>query len=374
MKQPNMQGEKIAALTFFADFHGDVTDDIKNPRCLGSMASSRLQIVPSLVALSKIGYEHVAYSFHHSRKEEFEKLDGSRACFVGKLSADTPERMKNMAVANWEAINYLKDQNTKIVLTYCDNHLHNTKANIIRLLYRELFKISDYIVYPSAVLKSLSNEFLSPRTKTFIIKDPWQIREQSPYQPKQYDQPWKIIWFGSNKNLKYLTNLLPQLINSSLLTDTYELTVLGGEYAIKEVSMLISEILKEKNIFRKWTFRLVTWDMLDQPNQLEAELKRAQISIIPSDQNDPSKKGASHNRVVDSIRSGCLAIASPLKSYQELSKVVILGDNFERLLYNSTKEYERLTLKHDFYRKEFLSDFSPQANIKNWTNFWKYVL
>ena len=372
--QKGIQSNKITALSFFSNIHGEVTEYLRDPKCIGSMASTRLQINPSLAALSNIGYEYIAYSFHYYRERELNKLGGSRACFVGKMSVRDTAKARDMAVANWKVINHLKNQKAKIVLTYCDNLLFNTKSKIICSLYKELFQIADYIVYPSEILKSLSQQFAPPTVKAAIIKDPWQVREKFPYPPKENGMPWRIIWFGSNKNLKYLLNLLPQLLNSRLLLETYELTVLASEYATKQVSEVISKTLKTANNALNWKFRFVVWDTLDQPNQLEMELKRAQISIVPSDANDPLKKGASHNRIIDSIRSGCLTIASPLASYQELSKVAVLGNKFETLLYLTTNDYERLIRKHNLYRDEHLRDFSPNANLKSWENFWNSVL
>ena len=112
----------------------------------------------------------------------------------------------------------------------------------------------------------------------------------------------------------------------------------------------------------------------DQPGQLERELRRANISLIPSDPTDPLKQGISHNRIVDALRSGCLPIASPLKSYQELSKVSVLGNDFEHLLFLATKEYARLISKHSFYRPKYLDPFSPRNNIQNWASLWESVL
>ena len=40
------------------------------------------------------------------------------------------------------------------------------------------------------------------------------------------------------------------------------------------------------------------------------------------------KLAASHNRAVDAIQAGCMVIASPIPSYKELQKLLLLSDDF----------------------------------------------
>ena len=367
----NDRSKKVSMLCHFANFHGEVTNKIRDPEKIGSQASLRLQIIPSLVALNKIGYQDAAYSLHYSDQKSLSMLDGSLACLIGKLSANNTNEMQKLALANLNAIRYLKQQNIKIILMYCDNHIFRSNIPLLSQLYKELFAASDYIIYPTQTLKTLTEKHIPKNAKTFIIKDPWQIREERPYQEKENNEPWKIIWFGSNKSVQYLCKILPGLLKSKKLADKYELTILGSEFSLTHIQSFIP---LEKNIFDHWTLRLATWNSDNQPEQLETELNRSHISIIPTDHADPLNQGTSHNRIVDSIRSGCLPIASPLPSYQELAKISILGNDFENLLFLTTFEYKRLINKHNLYRSEYLNTFSPQANFDNWTNFWHSAL
>ena len=113
------------------------------------------------------------------------------------------------------------------------------------------------------------------------------------------------------------------------------------------------------------------WDASDQPSQLEQELLRAHMVVIPSDPIDPFKIGASHNRIIDSIRSGCLVAASPLPSYIELSKLALLGNDLPYLISVAYLQYNRLSLKYSRYRDSLLSRFSPEVNQEKWQRFVK---
>ena len=96
--------------------------------------------------------------------------------------------------------------------------------------------------------------------------------------------------------------------------------------------------------------------------------------MIPSNPQDPAKAGVSHNRIVDSIRAGCLTIASPMDSYKELSKICLLGNKFSYLIASACFDYERLSTKHSLLRENLLKRFSPEKNLDGWTAIWKEIL
>ena len=93
--------------------------------------------------------------------------------------------MNKLAAANLSTIYSLRRQGSKIILTYCDNHLFSVKIPAISEFYKELFKISDHIIYPTETLKALSQPYIPKNAETWIIKDPWQVRAESPYQRKE---------------------------------------------------------------------------------------------------------------------------------------------------------------------------------------------
>ena len=72
---------------------------------------------------------------------------------------------------------------------------------------------------------------------------------------------------------------------------------------------------------RPWSLELLAWDNHNQPEQLENVLGSAHFAWLPSDPTDALKAGVSHNRLVDSVLSGCIPVASEMKSYLELSKI-----------------------------------------------------
>ena len=149
---------------------------------------------------------------------------------------------------------------------------------------------------------------------------------------------------------------------------TCELSILGQHYALSNVKHKLKNM---KGYFPKWNIRLVPWRIDLQPHQLENEISRAHVSLIPSNPNDLKKTGVSHNRLVDSVRGGCITLASPMESYKEISKAALLGDRISLLLNYAEQNYNELIQVLLSNRDEKLQKFSPEMNNKNWVDFWE---
>ena len=358
----------LTALAYIIDAQGDVTEKLSNPSKLGSVASARLQLLPAIKAAIQLGFNHKILSLHASRPEDIELITSSQITLIGKLSANSIERARDMIIANTAAITRLKRLGSKIVLQYCDNAFH--RQDRISELYKDIFHLTDHIVYPSEALRNITDKYVQIGTRTHVITDPWQLSRS--HDPRKIETDTiKIIWYGSNKNIIYLQNELQNLINESSTAYKYELTVLTAHYALEEIKKTISTL---KASGSKWSFRLVPWRIKSQPNQLENEITNAHIAVIPSDPTDPLKAGVSHNRIVDACRGGCVAIASPMQSYKDLSDIILLGDNMAGLLNKAISNYPKYCQNLTNKREELLKKFDPKINAVSWQNFWKYCL
>ena len=194
-----------------------------------------------------------------------------------------------------------------------------------------------------------------------MIKDPCQLIQQN-FRRIKVNEKINIIWFGNFPNLRYLRDALEKLDHDTTKNKNITLRILTSESGIDYCSN------KLKNFAKKacWKIKLVPWKISDQPNQLQAELGRAHISLIPSNPNDDLKNGVSHNRLVDSIQSGCITIASPMDSYLDLSKLALIGNDFSRLLRLAITRNEELCNQYTSLRQAELSQFSPAENLKDW--------
>ena len=260
---------------------------------------------------------------------------------------------------------------SKIVLLYSDNWLN--KQNIIGDFYRDLFLIADSVVFPTQGLMNLAGSNIPKNTKTIIIQDPWQLRHWHDPRPLPVgrNQIIKLIWFGSNLNIEYLLSVLPSILSINATDNIFELTILGAPWSLIKCQQFVQS---NPTLFTCWRLRLVSWDASDQPNQLESELTRAHLCIIPSDPENPAKAGVSPNRIVDAIRGGCITVASPMESYKDLSEISLQGTDIRNLLIKALRNYKEVALTI-MQRREFLMEkYSPQKNRESWRNFWLMLL
>ena len=334
-----------------------------------SLASTRLQLYPLYEALNKMNIKCKRFSLHseHLNTEIFKEK--SFLTIVGKLSANSNHLISSMAMANLAAVCRQKRCKSVQALIYSDNHI--IKKTRIGELYRDLIYYSDLIICPTQALKeSLKNHSLGQGKNIYVVEDPWQVEEHS-YHKSSSSNCLNLLWFGSGLNAQYLINILPQIYHSDSQNKQLRLTILSSLEAIE----FIKNKVKSLNLSaKKIKFTYLKWKNNNQPNQLQEELHRAEIVLIPSDPNDPAKLGVSHNRLVDSIRAGCIPIASPMQSYKELSSLAIIGNNFSSMMSYVAKNQYLLRRQYNANRCNIIERFSPTANKLHWQSIVQSII
>jgi len=328
------------------------------------LASNRIQLEPAKKAVMEMGFAPKLLNLRAEKPNCLQLLGKPSCCIVGKLAHPDVTFAQNILLANLAAISILKSQSVPILVNYSDN-LAASRNSTVGSLYRSLLWHADAVVYPCQAMQQLGKPWLTPDNPApgWIIEDPWQV-EAHPYRPLKPDEPCRIIWFGHSSNAPYLLKELSKLLQSCNTHVSYELTILSDSGTQKKVKQKIQKLTYRK----PWTFRCILWDKYSQPKQLIQELTRAHIAIIPSDIRDTRKLAASHNRAVDAIQAGCMVIASPLPSYKELKKLLLLSEDFGESINAGIQHYSRLTSKWLAYRESNLERFSPSSNTAKWKN------
>lgn len=354
----NRQPRAILLTPFVGVNH--IFDQEELCKLTSSLASDRLQIKPLVEALHNLGFIISAASlnttFHLS---EFNQLQDFDLCVASKMRSH--ESMDDNLFSQFHTCCalHLKRHGTKLITIYSDNitELKSFDSE----LYKNLLYLSDHVITPSKKLKLSASKAISKTLPISIIEDPCQLRKQD-FNKLSPGETIQILWFGNFPNLKYLLNEIKGLFNQSSQSNTFQLTILTSQSGLDYVQRKFNS----RSIPKHWSLRLVLWNINKQPEQLESELSRANITLLPSDPLDPRKNGVSHNRLLDSIQSGCIAIASPVDSYVELSKVCLIGENFPKLLNFAVESYPRLCIKYTKLRDTALQRFSPTLNVKKW--------
>lgn len=336
---------------------GDITEETK---ARGSfLASVRLQLLPALRAAESMGMKTQVLALRSERPEQIELIGTPSICVVGKLSHPDADFQARVTMANLAALTRLRRQRVPVVVVYSD---HLADLNTQRgLLYRDLLDAATTVVVPCNAMVPYARRWMPPGGHCTVIKDPLQVTMQ-PFPPLNPEEPVRLIWFGHAKNVRYLLKVLPALAARCRSWSAYELTVLSSPSCLRAVEQRLNSLQMQ----RSWRVRPVGWRSDDQPGQLERELARAHIALLPSDPKDPQRASVSHNRAADALQGGCVVAGSSLPSYRELAKGMLLGENLAILVDGACSQYERLIAKYSKLRQELLKEFQPSWNHSRW--------
>jgi len=161
-----------------------------------------------------------------------------------------------------------KKDGTKIVVDFCDNHLHTS-------VYQKMTGLADKITCPS---KAMQDELKAQGFDSEIIADPYEFEIRPPHANGQ-----KMLWFGHQSNLGEIIPYLKMPIE-----------VLTGPN-------------KHVETYTPWSVQ-----------GLEDALTRNNIVLIPD-----GKKTRSNNRMVNAIAMGCFVMGG--KQLGEWKKFIYSG-------------------------------------------------
>ena len=351
-------GEKKSAI--FAWNTRGVNGDFTNQFFRGrpAHASTRLQILPAIDAARQLGCSPRVISLAGD-SGFLNHVDQPAICVFSKMTADLAED-QDRVIANCLALYArMRARGVPVVLLYCDHHAMSSSP--VGSLYQDLLRLADLVVCPSSKMAELAGSICPDSSSISVVEDVCVTKRQ-PFLDLTKETRCRLLWFGSDSNASFLVNILPSMLLHCDGHSGFELTVMGRESTLAKVRSISGKLKSNQ----PWEFRFILWDPLRQPAQLENELTRAHLVLIPSDPENIWKLGVSHNRLVDGVQGGCVVIASPMPSYIELSKISLVGDDFPFMINSAISQYSRLCRKYDSLRNEFLSRFMPTSVQARW--------
>ena len=162
------------------------------------------------------------------------------------------------------------------------------------------------------------------KSSLHVIEDPLQTLRQ-PYLTLQPLETFRIGWFGGINNVHFVVDNLNCLMRSICKPPAVEFSVLTSSRGLNMISDKFNQINSSLSTPIPWSLRLVEWKEHQHPKLLETFLGSLHLVWIPSDPLNSIKQAVSHNRLVDSIQSGCLVVANSMPSYLELSSLSLLS-------------------------------------------------
>lgn len=266
---------------------------------------------------------------------------------IGKLKT-----LENQNFQFWiDKIKLAKQNGTKIIIDYTDNHLDNYNSLFYKKLYDALIPMTDRVVVSSNYLRlNLKNYF---NGSIDLIEDAIEVPILKPCSNKK--DLVKILWFGHASNLHYLIKFIDQFREFKALTNIYVLT---SEQGIQIANQSKVEIPKNLNV------RLGLWSIYSMIHTA----KFCDLSIIPSDLSDKRKAGVSSNRLITSLALGLPTAADMIDSYKDFNKyfVDIRSKKFTSLLEDPTTFHSLVSEAQE----KVVVNFTQKAISQKWIEFF----
>ena len=215
------------------------------------------------------------------------------------------------------------------------------------------------VTVPSA---SLAAEFARAGERALhVIEDPYESPTARPWRAPTTD-PLRLLWFG---NLGQINQSLLERVFSDLasrLRDRrVELTLVAHPAAADWAARLGSEVARANASF---TVRFLEWSLVATWSAIDT----CDIVLLPQDESNPWGRSKSHNRLVEALRGGRLAVASPIPSYVELADYARVGSDLaagvEWALENSEEARRRVESGQRYIEQRF----APAVIAATWAS------
>lgn len=284
-----------------------------------ALASARLRVLmpaKALAASVPVVFVPIEYA---ASDPTLQGIGQARAIVLGKLSAPMVLERQHMLEG---LLAELPDVGRRIPL-YAD--LSDDYAAIGRMVDKPFLEHYQRTVASACELtvpcQALADRLAGVAGKGIhVIEDPWESPRANPPREALRD-PLRVCWFGTlgPVNISVVESGLLQ-IAKRLAGKRVVVDVVTGEIR-RELVRHIGERLFECNPL--FTTRFVPWSLEATWRAIE----ECDVVALPQERGEGMGNVKSHNRLVETIRGGRLAVASPIPSYQELADYAWLGED-----------------------------------------------
>ena len=260
---------------------------------------------------------------------------------IGKIGSDNiQDRQKKWLLL----IESIKASGGKIYLDYTDHHLGFDSQQ--SGFYRNVLRMVDTAITPSQMMQQNLAQFYFGPIK--ILEDAIDCSSQ---EIKLTKKPTTFLWFGHSSNIQSLTSFIKEGFRAE---DQIRLIILSNQVAL---NYLTNTSLVSK---AKIEIKLAIWS----PQAMIQASQLADACIIPVNNSDPMKMGASSNRLITAFALGLPVATGNLKSYEEFKKycVDINGEEFRSLIKDPSIFHGRIRLA----QQEVVPRFSIENISKKW--------
>jgi len=312
-------------------------DKSLDPIFKSNLASMRLRIGPAIKGL-----------LDHGEKVTFgEAIIGyPNKIVITKIGGNNIQSRQNQWL---QQIEKAKLSGAKIFMDYTDHHL-GFESNMSDF-YRNVLCMVDVATTSSRRMQQNLAMHYSGDIK--LLED---LIEFLPQDVKPVNKPTTLLWFGHASNIEYLISFIKSGFKTG---DQIRLIILSNAAGLEYFSR--AQLVSKAEIH----IQLITWS----PESLLHASKLADACIIPINNADPKKNGASSNRLITALALGLPTAAGALDSYIDFEQyyVDINGEEFRALIEDPSKFHNRVKLA----QLNVLPNFSAQGITRKWIELLK---
>lgn len=249
---------------------------------------------------------------------ELARLGAARAIVLGKVPVRfvTQDPVRAMDLAAWAES---AGRERCVVADFSDDFgaaaRMYSKPELLEFQTRML--AGCHATVPSEALRVSLSPFA--RHGISVIEDPYESPQAA--EPRFAPGPvLRLVWFGVfaaelrpfiEAQLAAIARRLPVPVELAFVTYAAE------AQRVNEMAAVV------QGVNARFTVRHVTWSLAASAR----ELARADIVVLPQDAASAWGRVKSHNRLVEAIRGGRFAVASPIPSYLELASHAWVDDD-----------------------------------------------
>lgn len=302
-----------------------------------------------------------------------EDIDVDCAVF-GKITAQGPAYLPPVAKAALAAAARLRARDVPIIVDICDFQLFpgDPRGEVVR----QLIESANLMTCNSSEMAVMVKTALPDRPRPIVIPDPIELPRKVPTAPpsrravtssgtrsgvlkRWFDMKDPItlglLWFGHPTNLQYLLRLAPALCDLARSL-RFRLTLCSSSHP--SVTSGVEALHHEGHL----DIRFVEWSM----DSMAQTLADSDMVIIPSDPNDPAKRGAGSNRLVHALWSGRFVIANALPSYREFEDFAWIGDDLCAGIHWALNAPDEARKRIVAGQTKIASDFTIETIARRW--------
>jgi SAM-dependent methyltransferase len=352
------QSENSSGAVVFVASIGEPVRIMPQMQLYSDHASLRLRAFAPMLRLAARRTVHLVPAAYVAAEPDLAPLQPVSALVITKFSTGEVSAAPATFDALIAALARLRGR-TRLFADLCDNYAAMGDALGLPTLRRYQEGLAEHcaLTVPCAALA----EELAPIARHGIetIEDPFES-PRSGVPRAGFGDPVRVCWFGSlgTTNADTIARGLERAL-AGFAGHAVHLDFVTHE-ARESLADGIGARLREG---RPWlAFQFMPWSLEATWHAIEA----CDLVVLPQDHRDGWGRVKSHNRLVETIRGGRLAIASPIASYLELADYAWVGEDLGAgvawALANPEQAADRVRAGQPYVQ----SRFSPERIVERW--------